>query len=82
MKRGPRRVLITGAGGPAGINFARSLRLAPEPFHLVGTDANPYHLQRAEADARYLVPRFDDPDYLPVLRSIGRRRLNAARSAA
>ncbi len=70
MKREPRRVLITGAGGPAGINFARSLRLAPEPFHLVGTDANPYHLQRAEADARYLVPRFDDPDYLPVLKSI------------
>jgi len=65
-----RRVLITGAGGPAGINFARALRLAPESFHLVGIDANPYHLQRAETDERYLVPRADEADYLPVLQSI------------
>lgn len=70
MKRGPKRVLITGAGGPAGVNFTRSLRLAPEPFHLVGVDANPYYLHRAETDERHLVPRADAVDYLEVLKSI------------
>ncbi len=70
MPQASKRVLITGAGGPAGINFARSLRLAAEPFHLIGTDINPYHLQRAATDERHLVPRFDEVDYLPVLLSI------------
>ncbi len=70
MSGEPRRVLVTAAGGAAGINFTRSLRCAREPFHLVGTDANPYYLQRAETDERFLLPRADDPDYLFLLRSV------------
>lgn len=65
-----RRVLISAAGGAAGINFTRSLRCAPEPFHLIGTDANPFYLQRAETDERVLLPRADDPDYFPLLLSV------------
>lgn len=70
MPEAIKRILITGAGGPAGINFTRSLRLASDPFHLIGTDVNPYHLQRAETDERHLVPRYDEVDYLSVLRAI------------
>jgi predicted ATP-grasp superfamily ATP-dependent carboligase len=70
MLQGIKRILVTGAGGPAGINFCRSLHLAPESFHLIGTDISPYHLQRAETDERHVVPRYDEVDYLSILRSI------------
>ncbi len=61
---------MTGAGGSPSTNFVRSLREAPEPFHLVGVDCNKFYLQRAETDERHLVPEADDADYIPVLQSI------------
>ena len=65
-----KRILITGAGGSPSTNFVRSLRLAPEPFDLVGTDADEFLLMRAETDSRYLVPLASDPAYLDVLNDI------------
>jgi glutathione synthase/RimK-type ligase-like ATP-grasp enzyme len=65
-----KRVLVTGAGGSPATNFVRSLRVAPEPVHLVGTDADRYCLLRAETDSRHLVPPATDPDYLDVLNAI------------
>jgi hypothetical protein len=65
-----KRILVTGAGGTPATNFVRSLRAAPEPMHLVGTDADRYCLLRAETDARYLVPPAGDPAYLDVLDAI------------
>lgn len=65
-----KRILITGAGGSPAVNFTRSLRSAPEDFYLVGTDADKYYLQRAEVDARYLVPDVKDPSYIDVLNYI------------
>ena len=65
-----KRILVTAAGGSPATNFVRSLREAPESFHLIGTDCNKYALQRAETDERYLVPRAEEPDYLPVLLDI------------
>jgi carbamoyl-phosphate synthase large subunit len=65
-----KRILITGAGGSPSTNFVRSLRLAPEPFDLVGTDADEFLLMRAETDSRYLVPLASDPAYLEVLNDI------------
>jgi hypothetical protein len=65
-----KRVAVTGAGGSPAIGFSRSLRAAPEEFHLIGFDTNPYTLQRAETDERYLVPRVSDPDYLSVISEI------------
>jgi biotin carboxylase len=62
-----RRILVTGAGGAAAANFVHSLRLAPEPFFVVGTDTSKYHLELAPVDARYLLPRADDPEYLDEL---------------
>lgn len=68
-----RRILVTSAGGAPGVNFARSLRDAPQPFHLIGVDANKYTLQRAEVDERFLIPRCGDPHYLSVLQDIIRQ---------
>jgi glutathione synthase/RimK-type ligase-like ATP-grasp enzyme len=65
-----RRILVTGAGGSPATNFVRSLRAAPEPVHLIGTDADKFCLQRAETDARFLVPPAGDPAFLEVLNTI------------
>jgi biotin carboxylase len=65
-----RRILVTGAGGAAAANFVHSLRLAPEPFFVVGSDASKFHLELAPVDARYLLPRADDPGYLEELNGL------------
>ncbi len=67
---GARKVLVLGAGGSASTNYVRSLRLAPEKFHLIGTDSNKYYLQRAETNEKYLVPKADDKNYIPRLNEI------------
>lgn len=65
-----KRVLITGAGGAPSTNFVRSLRASDEPFYLIGSDCNPYHLQRAETDECHLIPTVEDPDYMAILYDI------------
>jgi hypothetical protein len=65
-----KRILVTGAGGSPAVNFTRSLRKAPESFHIIGVDANEYYLQRAEVDERYLVPKASDPAYIPIIKEI------------
>ena len=57
---GPKRVLVTGAGGPGGVNVTRALRLADEEIFLLGTDSNRYHICLAETDARELIPKAAD----------------------
>ena len=68
-----KRILCTGAGGPAGINFVMSLRLAPEKMFIVGTEANEYYLHLAPTTKRYLVPRAKDPSYVDELNEIIRK---------
>lgn len=65
-----KRILICGAGGSPATNFVRSLRLSKEPFFLVGVDADPYTLLRAETDVKLLVPKASDPKYFAALNSI------------
>jgi biotin carboxylase len=65
-----RRVLVTGAGGSAAANFVQSLRAAPEPFHVVGSDTRREHLELADVDVRYLLPPADDPAYLDELNAV------------
>lgn len=65
-----RRILVTGAAGAPALGYVRSLRMAPERYHLIGVDCNKYQLLAAETDERYLVPRSSDPDYIPVLRDL------------
>lgn len=65
-----KRILCTGAGGPAGINFVTSLRVAPEKMFLVGTEANGYFMHLASTDKKYQVPRAKDPSYIDTLNEI------------
>jgi hypothetical protein len=65
-----KRILVTGAGGSASTNFIRSLRDAPEPIYVVGTDADAYYLMRSAADRSYLVPEARDPDFIPLLNDL------------
>lgn len=65
-----KRILVTGAGGSAGINFIRSLRLSNETIYIVGTDISRYHLELSRADINYLVPSFDEPGYIDTINRI------------
>ena len=53
-------VLITGAGGPIGVNLTRSLRMASRPLRLIGTDANPLHRPLAITDRCLAAPLAKD----------------------
>jgi carbamoyl-phosphate synthase large subunit len=59
------RVLLTGAGGAAGISVIRALRKAGH--YVIGVDADPMAAGLRLADEGHAVPRFDDPTYLAAL---------------
>lgn len=63
------RVLVCGAGGSPAVNFTRSLRKSRE-YYFVGVDCDPYYLERAEVDAKYLVPKAGEAEYVSVLNKI------------
>jgi len=65
-----KKILVLGAGGPAGYNFIESLRLASEGFFIVGTDANKYHLELSQPDETYLVPLCSEPAYIDAINNI------------
>jgi len=68
-----KKIIVTGAGGPAGINFIMSLRLAPEKIFIVGTEANEHFLYLAPTDKRYMVPRAEEENYIDMLNEIIRK---------
>ena len=65
-----KRILCTGAGGPAGINFIKSLRLAREKMVVIGTEANEYYMHLASTEEKYLVPRAVTSGYIDRLNEI------------
>lgn len=65
-----KNILILGVGGSPAVNFVRSLRDAPENFHIVGTDCDKFNLFRSEADSNHLIPRCDDEKYIETLNDI------------
>lgn len=68
-----KRILVTGAGGPAGINFISSLRIAPEQMLIIGTEANHHFIHLATTDKKYVVPRATEPGYISKLNEIIRK---------
>jgi biotin carboxylase len=68
-----KRILITGAGGPAGVNFAQSLKLAHKKILLVGTEANAYYAALAATDQVYVVPTAQVPDYIERINEVIRK---------
>jgi carbamoylphosphate synthase large subunit len=65
-----KRILITGSGGPAGINFTKSLRIAPERMLLVGTEANEYYVTLAVTHKTLMVPEATSREYVDKLNEI------------
>ncbi|MEM1587168.1 MAG: hypothetical protein QXX99_06630 [Candidatus Bathyarchaeia archaeon] len=68
-----KRVLVTGAGGPAAINFILSLRIAPERIYIVGVDVNKYRIHLAPVASKYIVPRATEKEYIETLNGIIRK---------
>ena len=62
-----KKILCTGAGGPAGINFTLSLRIAPEKMFIVGTEANEYYLHLVRTDKQYPILRAKEAGYIDKL---------------
>jgi len=66
-----KRILTPSAGGPMAVNVAKALRIADEPFFLVGTDCDKYHLQLVVADEKVLVPPAKEKDrYIEKIKEI------------
>ena len=55
MSQRPRTILVTGSGGPLGVNVTRSLRAANRGWTLVGTDCNHYHIPLSLTDHTELI---------------------------
>jgi carbamoyl-phosphate synthase large subunit len=70
IKMAAKRILATGAGGPAGINFVMSLKLAPEELYLVSTESDEYRIHLAPTERRYRVPPATDSDYVEKLNKV------------
>lgn len=68
-----KKLLVTGAGGPAGNNFISSLRMADEPFFIIGGDTNRWHLELSDSDSVYLLPPATDEDYIDSLNKLIKR---------
>lgn len=68
--RAEHTVLVTGAGGPIGVNLTRSLRLCKRPLRLLGSDANPLHRPLALTDRCFALPPARDPAYLERLNAL------------
>lgn len=65
-----KRVLVTGAGGSKAINFVKSLRMAHEKIHVVGTDSSKYHIELSNCDKKYLIPPCQSEGYLRALNKV------------
>jgi carbamoyl-phosphate synthase large subunit len=65
-----KRILVTGVGGPAGINFVMSLKIAPEKMFIVGTEANVHFIHLASTNRCYLVPEAMEDRYIDELNEV------------
>ncbi len=65
-----KRIMVTGAGGPASVNFVASLKIAPERIYIVGVDANKFRIHLASTDSKFIVPRATESSYIDVLNEI------------
>jgi len=68
-----KRILVTGAGGIAGVNFVRGLRASRRGYYLAGSDFSKYYIQFPDLDARYLTPRHDDKKFVTRISDLARR---------
>ena len=67
-----KKILVLGAGGPAGVNVLKSLRSVDEKMELYGTDVNIYHREFSKpwTEETFIIPQATSPDYIPHLNEI------------
>jgi carbamoyl-phosphate synthase large subunit len=65
-----KRLLITGAGGPASTNFISSLKISPEKMFIVGIEHNDHNFHLVQTDKKYLIPRANSVNYVKKLNEI------------
>ncbi|RME46992.1 MAG: ATP-grasp domain-containing protein [Chloroflexi bacterium] len=71
-------VLVTGAGGPVGQSIMKAVQFTRLPCRLVATDVHPFSVGFHWADAHYVLPAAQDPDYLTQLSAVCcRERIDA-----
>src|SRR3989442_8526753 len=68
-----KRILVTGAGGIAGVNFVRAIRASRREYYVAGTDNSKYYIQFPDLQARYLTPRHDDQNFVGRVSEIARK---------
>lgn len=66
-----KKILVTGIGGTAALNFVRAIRETNEKVYIVGTDCSEYHIHLArQVDKKYVVPKSDEKHYVDKLNEI------------
>lgn len=68
-----KRILVTGAGGPAGINFVKSLKIASEKMFLVGSESNEHFMYLTPTEKKYLILKATEASYIDSLNYIIRK---------
>jgi carbamoyl-phosphate synthase large subunit len=63
-------VLVTGAGGPAGMAVLQSLKVAPEKFKTVAVDSSPRAAGLLKATYSRVVLKCNEPGYIDQLRAL------------
>ncbi len=66
-------VLVTGAGGVAGVNFVRALNASRRRYRVVGGDNSKYYIEFPDLAARYLTPRHDSSDFVGKVAAIAKK---------
>lgn len=64
------RILVTGAGGVAGVNFVRALAASPRRYRIAGADHSKYYIEFPDVSSRYLTPRHDSEGFVPAVSRI------------
>ena len=65
-------ILVLSAGGPAGVNFIKALRLSGQGMGIYGADSNPYHLILSEKYTirSFKIPRYNEEGYIDEINKI------------
>ncbi len=71
-----KKILVLGAGGPAGVNFLKSLKSVDEEMELYGTDINVYHtfFSKPWTNETFIIPRATSPEYITAINKIAEKR--------
>lgn len=69
----PKTVLVTGAGGIAGVNFVRALKASDRNYRVAGTEYDKYYIELPDLDSRHRSPRHDSQDFVGTVSEVARR---------